>query len=339
MGALSEAPHRRHPVRVEEDVGALRRLVTHAAGALVGVRPGEAALAATELATNIVRHTSAGGYLLYRPLVRGFELVAVDRGPGMLLPWRPPDAATPLGGAGLGVGLAGVERLASTFDLYSVRGEGTVVLARLGTPPSSRSGPLRWGAVNVPLGGAGESGDGWAVVTGGGGLSALLVDGLGHGTRAHEGSASAIRELGDRPVVDLARYVTAAHEAMRRTRGGVLGIGTIDSGKDELTYVGVGNVSGHLFLQEVRTSLFSREGTVGTTLDMPHLRIGRYPWGPGATVVLASDGLHGHLDLQSRPGLLEHDPTVVAAAIHRDGERGSDDATVLVVRDEREAAA
>lgn len=337
MGALNEAAHRRHSIRVEEDVGAVRRGVAQTAGTLVGIPPGQAALAATELATNIVRHASAGGYLLYRPLVHGLELIAVDHGPGMRVPWTRPEAtAIPPGGAGLGVGLAGVERLASTFDLYSVRGEGTVVLARLGTPPSSRSGPLWWGGVNVPLGGDGDSGDGWAVAPGGGRLAALVVDGLGHGPRAHEGAEAAIAALGERPADDLPGYLLRAHEAMRRTRGGVLGVGAIDLEQGRLTYAGVGNVSGQVRVGDVGSALLSREGTVGTALEMPQARVGTYAWGPGATLVLASDGLRSHRDLVSSPDLLGHDPTVIAATVLRQAERNGDDATVLVVRDERE---
>ena len=317
----------------------MRRGVAQAAGTLVGVPPGQAALAATELATNIVRHASTGGYLLYRPLVRGLELIAVDHGPGMRLPWTGPEAtAVPLGGAGLGVGLAGVQRLASTFDLYSVRGVGTVVLARLGSPPSSRSGPLRWGGVNVPLGGDGASGDGWAVAPSGSRLAALVVDGLGHGPRAQEGAAAAIAVLGERPADDLPGYVRRAHEAMRHTRGGVLGVAAIDVEQGLLTHAGVGNVAGQLRVSDDSAALLSREGTVGTALEMPHVRLATYPWGPGATLVLASDGLRSHRDLLSSPGLLGHDPTVIAATVLRQEERNGDDATVLVVRDDREPA-
>jgi hypothetical protein len=96
---------------------------------------------------------------------------------------------------------------------------------------------------------------------------------------------------------------------MRHTRGGVLGIGAIDPQQGELSFVGVGNVSGQMLLGDVSTKLFSREGTVGTALEMPRLRLASYPWAAGASLV------------------------------HRDGERGTDDATVLVVRDEREPVA
>jgi anti-sigma regulatory factor (Ser/Thr protein kinase) len=337
MGALSEPPHRRQVIRVAEDVGELRRGVARAARGVTDVRSGEAELAATELGTNIVRHSAAGGYLLYRPLANALELIAVDRGPGMRRGGaRPEPAAPPPRGAGLGVGLAGVARLASTFDLHSAVGEGTIVMARLGSPPRLGSAPFRWGAVNVPLGGDGESGDGWAVAQNGR-LAALLVDGLGHGPLAHEGSDAAVAQLGARPPADLGEFARRAHEAMRRTRGGVLGVGVIDLAEEQLTYLGVGNISGQVLYGGTTARLLSREGTLGSAVQMPSLRPARYQWGPGATLVLASDGLHRHWDLLSSPELLEHDPAVIAAAVHRDQDRNTDDATVLVVQDERKA--
>jgi hypothetical protein len=125
---------------------------------------------------------------------------------------------------------------------------------------------------------------------------------------------------------------------MRRTRGGVLGIGAIDLERGRLTYAGVGNVSGQVRVGDVSSGLLSREGTVGTALEAPQVRLGTYAWVPGATLVLASDGLRSHRDLLSSPGLLGHDPTVIAAMVLRQEERNGDDATVLVVRDEREPA-
>ena len=56
VGALNESPHRRQPIRAQEDVGELRRLVARTAADVPAIRPGEAALVATELATNIVKH-------------------------------------------------------------------------------------------------------------------------------------------------------------------------------------------------------------------------------------------------------------------------------------------
>jgi anti-sigma regulatory factor (Ser/Thr protein kinase) len=324
--ALSQAAHRRHTVRVDEDVGALRRAVARLAAARPGIRAGEAELVATELATNIVRHAPPGGYVLYRPAGAGIELLAVDRGPGL----RPHDGRPPHRG-GLGLGLSSVERLASTFDLHSVPGQGTVVLARLGEP--ARPGPFRWGAVNVPLDGEGESGDGWTVAVDGL-LSAVVVDGLGHGPEAHAASAAAMSALRG-PLTDLDGFLRRAHQAMLATRGGVIGVCSIDAAGARLTYAGVGNVTGRLLLEGTSRGLLSREGTLGTQSQAPRVHVMEHRWEPGAALVLASDGLRGHWDPRAYPGLLGHDPAVVAATLHRDHERGTDDATVLVVEDTR----
>jgi anti-sigma regulatory factor (Ser/Thr protein kinase) len=132
MGALSQDAHQLIGVRAQEDVGAARRAVTRMAAALPGNRAGEAELAATELATNLVRHTTSGGYLLLRPVGGAIELLAVDRGPGMPPGSLPAAVRQPAAsrGGGLGIGLPAVRRLSAVFDCYSGSG-GTIVLARL----------------------------------------------------------------------------------------------------------------------------------------------------------------------------------------------------------------
>jgi anti-sigma regulatory factor (Ser/Thr protein kinase) len=341
VAALTAAAHRRHSVREEEDVGALRRAVARMTARLPGMRPGEAELAATELATNLLRHATTGGYVLFRPAGEGIELLAVDHGPGMRPSDQPyrgmhdaargnPDQPS-RGLPGLGVGLAGVKRRATTFDSYSTP-RGTVVLARFGAPAPTASGRWRWGAVNVGLGGDGDSGDGWAV-TAGPHLAAVVVDGLGHGTAASAASRAALSVFNERPVADPGEFVRQAHEAMRATRGGVLGVCVIVPERDELIYAGVGNVVGRVLLGREGHGLVNREGTLGTQLPAPRPRVAGYRWAPGATLVLTSDGIRGHWDMSSYPGLLAHDPAVIAAVLHRDNERTTDDATVLVVRD------
>lgn len=327
------SPHRRHRVNVEEDVGALRRDVVEAVRLLPGVRAGEVGLAATELATNLVRHVPDGGYVLWRTFEHGIELVSVDRGPGMLPGDRLASVRALSSGTrpGLGVGLAGVERLASTFDVYSVRGQGSIVLARLGSEPPP--GPFRWGGVNVPVDGR-WSGDGWAVAADHS-LTAVLVDGLGHGLEAAAAAQAAERALGPVPVADLAAFVGRAHEAMRDTRGGVLAAATVVPDVGYLVYAGVGNIAGRIHSAGESKSLVSREGTLGTTDRPPPARVERYPWPPRATLVLASDGLEPRWDLRDYPGLLGHHPVVVAAVLYRDLGRMGDDAAVLVVEDVR----
>ena len=321
------APHRLYPVRAVEDVGVLRRAVANRAADLPA---GDAELVATELATNILRHT-AGGYVLCGPLDGGIELVAVDHGPGET-------AGLPsVYRGGLGIGLAAVRRRSATFDLHTTP-RGTVVLARL--LPARRAavdtGRWRWGGVNVPRGGSGESGDAWAVATGPA-LAALLVDGLGHGSEA-AAAAAAAAEVFERQAGGLANgsqtdFTRDAHQAMRGTRGGVLAVCVVDPGRDRVTYSGVGNIEGRIVADSGGEHLVSRHGTVGTHLAPPATRQQTHAWPVGATLVLTTDGVDTRWAPDAYPGLLRHHPVVVAATIHRDHTRGTDDAAILVVHD------
>jgi hypothetical protein len=114
-----------------------------------------------------------------------------------------------------------------------------------------------------------------------------------------------------------------------------LGIARIDPVSGELRHAGVGNIGCRVFAHGASQGLVSREGTVGTHLMPPGARALSYGWVPGATLILASDGIRGQWDLRPYPDLLRHDPVVVAATLWRDFARGTDDATVLVVQDTR----
>ena len=332
MAAVSEAAHRLCAVGPEEDVGALRRTVARLAVGQTGLRPGTAELVATELGTNLVRHAHPGGYVLVRKAGDGIELISVDRGPGMPVGALAPAAvaAPPVRGRGLNAGLSVVRRHAAEFDCYSSR-RGTVVYARLGTGDAYPAGSWRFGAVNVPLGGDGESGDAWAVAPGGR-PAAMVVDGLGHGPAAAVAARAAVTVFGRDPAAAPDTLVKRAHEAMRGTRGGVLGTCLIDPERGELTYSAVGNITGRVVTAGRSVHLLDRPGTLGTHLPPPTIRSQHCPWEPGSVLVLASDGIRSGWHLDEHPRLLEHHPAVVAAVLHRDHGRPTDDATVLVVR-------
>ena len=360
MGPLRQAvpqspgPHSLHRIASEEDVGAVRRAagrlrLDDAIGPPGGVvhgqaeqRAADALLVATELASNVLRH-AGGGYVLLRELEPGVELIAVDAGRGIdrLTLARlaepltdPPALPSAEPGAGLGVGLAAVRRRASEFDVYTRAGGGSVVLARLA--PATDSARLAWGSVNVPLDGGGPSGDACLVMPGEPTIAAV-IDGLGHGPRAAAASAAAVSALASDLPTDPESVVALAHRSMRSTRGAVIGACVIDADAGELSFVGVGNISARLLSDGTGRSMVSHGGTLGTAEALPAHQVFRYPWSPGATMILASDGLRSGWDAMSYPGLLDHDPAVVAAVLHRDFARPGDDASVLVLKDRREA--
>src|SRR5690242_17019331 len=99
-----------------------------------------AALVATELSSNMLRHAGSGELLIQavgNASFRGIELLAVDRGQGMSnVNHSLQDGHSTRGTSGTGLGAA--RRLSHEFDIYSEPGRGTVVLSRVGGAPDSR---------------------------------------------------------------------------------------------------------------------------------------------------------------------------------------------------------
>lgn len=91
------------------------------------------ATSVSELASNLVLHTSAGGQITLTIIEHadsvGLEVICEDHGPGI------PDVALALSDGysttgTLGSGLPGVKRLMHEFDIVSHMGEGTRIMAR-----------------------------------------------------------------------------------------------------------------------------------------------------------------------------------------------------------------
>ena len=326
---MIEQEHRRHPIKEFEDVGALRRMIAELAARQPTLRTGEAELVATELGTNLLKHAAPGGYVLFRPIDDGIEMLSVDSGPGMAV--YAPAPPLVLGATGLSAGLASIRRMTSEYECFSDP-SGTVVLARLGG--NRPQGTDRWwyGGINVPLGGEGASGDAWAVTVDRF-VAAVVIDGLGHGEEAGYAARTAIDVFRQKPVTDPIEFLGRAHDAMRGTRGGVAGVCVIDPDAGQLAFAGAGNINGHITLGDEKQYLTCTPGTLGTQLAAPKVRAQSYRWSPGSTLMMYSDGIRTGMSPSAHPGLLRHHPTVIGGVLHRDSTRLTDDATVMVLRD------
>src|SRR5688500_7324752 len=150
----------------------------------------------TEMAANIARHAKVGQMILRRvgePPTGCIEVLALDKGPGIADMARVMrGAATPPGGVPRDGGLSSVRRLADLFDIYSQPGCGTAVVVHVGARGDQPMAPQcagsvthdSVGAVCVALKGEDECGDAWLLDIAPGRLTAMLVDGLGHGPEA-----------------------------------------------------------------------------------------------------------------------------------------------------------
>ena len=59
----------------------------------------------------------------------------------------------------------------------------------------------------------------------------------------------------------------------------------------------------------------------------------RGDWASGATLVLHTDGINTRWRTDAYPGIVRHDPALLAGVLFRDAARGRDDATAVVVRE------
>jgi anti-sigma regulatory factor (Ser/Thr protein kinase) len=309
-------------------------------------------LAVTEVAVNLNRHATDGALLLRLVEAAGctaVELVAIDQGPGIAdLAAARRDGYSSAGT--LGVGLGVVQRMADTFDVQSLIGRGTVLVARF----RDRVGPEHArepfpepvvAGLTRPLSGESVCGDAWAVRTVAdpqqdgepdpdAPLLVMLCDGLGHGPLAARASGLAVAAFHRASASEPTEIVSTLHQAMTGTRGGALGVARIDLRTRQISYCGVGNISAFVVSAAGRRSpLLSAPGIVGHHL--PRLRGFAHELPPGASLVLHSDGLTERWDPSAMPGLFGHSGTVIAAQLLREAGVRKDDANVVVVRGDR----
>jgi anti-sigma regulatory factor (Ser/Thr protein kinase) len=320
----------------ESHVGAVRRrfATLAATSGLDEARTGDAALIATELAANVVKHAGHGGALLgcvELAGARGVSISAWDRGPGMNVETCLRDGMSTAGTAG--VGLGAVSRLASRWDAYSVRGAGTVITACVFARATRAHTVFDTGAVCVPYPGMTVCGDAWRAHESGRRATVIVCDGLGHGAGAAAASRAVLAAFAQRPDDALPAILERTDRAARATRGAAATVVRVDLDAGEATVAGIGNVGAWIVGGESSRQLVTQHGTLGQA--MPRIREERYAFPPGAQLVMCSDGIKSRPPIDEHPGLVVHDPITVASVLWRDHARGRDDATAVVLREVR----
>ncbi|MCE9604284.1 MAG: SpoIIE family protein phosphatase [Planctomycetia bacterium] len=319
------------PVLEANHVGdARRRAVQFAEGlGLDGIALGNLGLIVNELSTNLVKHARDGQLLLQADGDGGLELLALDRGPGMYDVERCFEDGFSTAGS-RGMGLSAIRRLASHWDIFSKPDVGTVQLVRVGnrkTFDASRA-EYRVRGVSVPHPGETVCGDAWDARVSPTNITVIVADGLGHGIAAHKAASEAIRVFRSLEASTPARQLDEIHQALKATRGAAVSIASLDLISRHVTYAGIGNVVGFIATPESTQRMVSINGTLGCAAPKP--REFTYALPLGAVVALYSDGLLTQTGLMAYPGLIGHDPALLAAALYRDFKRGKDDATVVV---------
>ncbi|HST51605.1 MAG TPA: ATP-binding protein [Pyrinomonadaceae bacterium] len=340
-------------IKDEVQVGAARRGV-HRYASQLGFgedKLSELDIVVQEIGTNAARYATAGGCLHWTSALGeepGLELFYTDRGPGIYdLDRALRDGVT--SGGSLGMGFGAMRRLLDEFDAHSVpKGTtrrlaparrttyGTAIFGRKWVAPpgeenrEARRLARRLGVWSRARPGEDKNGDAYFI--GGHGEETLLaiVDGLGHGLGANEAALVALDTLEQWRGEPLGETILALHDALRATRGAVLGAVVVNRRRESFTYAGVGNVELRVFGSPEPARPIPTNGTLGARLSQ--VRVWPHRWTEGTTLVLASDGISASWDIAAYPGILDKSCQLLAGVLLRDFSRSSDDATVLVYR-------
>jgi anti-sigma regulatory factor (Ser/Thr protein kinase) len=295
---------------------------------------GSVAIAVTEMATNLVKH-AGGGKILCQSVAHngttGVRTLSLDKGPGIRdIPAAMQDGFSTSGTPGNGLGA--VRRLATRFDVYSVPERGTCVLAEFWPHKKIPAAitPFSLGVVSLAMRGEAECGDGWATKPMADRSFFMVVDGLGHGIFAAEAAREAERVLAQTDSRSTASILRDCHDALRKTRGAAAAIAGISKETGTLVFSGVGNISGTVLDGKGRRGIASHNGTLGHQVHKVQEFV--VPWNEDSVLIMHSDGLGSKWDLNQYPGLAKKDPSIIAAILYRDFERGRDDVTVLAAK-------
>jgi anti-sigma regulatory factor (Ser/Thr protein kinase) len=294
---------------------------------------GRAALVATELGTNLVKH-GAGGEIIARKITsgthKGLELLSLDKGPGMEDVNKCLRDGYSTGGSP-GTGLGALERLSQHFEVYSRPGQGTAVLAHV-WPDAKRPKPerLEIGALVIPKPGETECGDAWCYSERPDSVIVLGIDGLGHGFGAAHAAAEACRVFDNEKHRPASRIMPMLHEALRPTRGVAATLLEVDWDAGRATSVAVGNVTAALISGTQIKRIAADNGIVGHVMSRP--RELQHECRADTVVLLYSDGLTSNWQPERYPGLMQHHAALIAGVLYRDCKRGRDDCLVVVIR-------
>lgn len=197
-----------------------------------------------------------------------------------------------------------------------------------GVPSEAGGLCIVWHAADRTYPGERVSGDAHVVRVFDGGALVAVVDGLGHGPKAHHASRLAASVLDRRPRRRPADLVRRCHLELGGSRGVALSVASFDSVAGTMTWVAVGNVNG-LLLRAAggRETVLQRGGVVG--VQLPRLQESTREVVAGDTLVFATDGIASGF-VEGLGGGSE--PRALARGILRQHGKRTDDALVVVAR-------
>lgn len=335
---MDNSTHARFLATDRSYLASIKKEVSHIAAQIgfLAQRLGEVDLIVAEMVSNLIKH-AGGGELLVRHFLSsdnaGLELISIDSGPGMADPAKMMQDGISTTST-LGHGLGSIQRLADQTQVYSLKGWGTILLARVYKKTQAVS-PVRkefdYRSIIVAKPGETVSGDGCYVKLTGSHIKIFLGDGLGHGPEANHAIQTAItafRFCADQRPVDIIQHI---HRATKKTRGLVGSVVVYDSQKKQWNWCGVGNISTRVTSALLSKSFLAYNGIIGMNLPGT-MNDHMLPVERGQLLIMCSDGVQSRWDISRYTSIQRYDLSILAAAIYKDYTRRTDDTSIFVGR-------
>ncbi len=292
------------------------------------------AIVVSELSNNLIKH-AGGGKIRFGHLTNndygGIRIETEDNGPGFKdFDKSLTDGYSTSGGFGIGLGV--VNRLMDDLDIVSPVDGSTHIICQRWLRPRENIFPhafLEIGVASRPRYSENENGDAFVVKCWGHHTLIGVIDGLGHGSLAHQASLCArlyIEDHFDRPLETIFKGVD---RACRATRGVVMALALFNMEEDVFYMANIGNIE--IRLKNHKPSNFViRRGIVG--LNAPSAVITKHPWTKNSLLVMHSDGLHTHWEWNDYPAESWDNPSEISRILLSKQGKDNDDATIIVVK-------
>ncbi len=156
-----------------------------------------------------------------------------------------------------------------------------------------------------------------------------IADILGHGKNAHRLASITKRYLQKNYRKNLIDIVLGLHALIKSSLGAVLVVCLVDVKTGELKYIGVGNITMRKFGSS-NVRIIPRSGIVGYVMSAPKEDILKLY--DGDILVLYTDGVKEHFELEDYPELLKDDAKTIATHIIHQFGKEEDDAACIALR-------
>ena len=205
-------------------------------------------------------------------------------------------------------------------------------MADASTTLEQRRHAIEWSVASRALPGQSVSGDLHVVVPTADGALVGVIDGLGHGEEAVAAARVAAAVMEERANESVVPLVQHCHQALRRTRGVVMTVLSVNAAENFVSALGIGNVETTIVranpqARPRRESVLLRCGVVGYQLPALHASV--IPVAAGDMFVFATDGVWEDF---SELVTTTQSPAQLVEKIMAQKFRGTDDGLVLACK-------